>query len=570
MASSQDLESFRHQWSSELQTQRVSENDQPIPTASHDVAFDASFDNPSQQQAVTDSPSRSHAGATTEQSELLRDLIADLDEVNEEPLMDSLPQEVAALVFQYLDLPSLMVCSLVCRDLHAIVYQQDIIWHKMAIRLGYVLASDPAVPEDGWLSFVRRRLSRQRERRQRWVQLNAQFSELRVVSHRQNASSIHITRDYITAAYGDLPQLLRWRCNDPTKTPMKVNVAGGYVKCLQTHEDIIATASEGGDVSIMSAADNTQLGAFHYATPATLLSLSTNKLVAGGIDAIRFYTPDTYSGSDGTWSQRWQQQVPGHLQELHALDGQVVACLTSSCVELRSVLDGSVSATLLDDVGLQFRSWAFQQCRSTLAYALSEPTRHCARLHAVETGQLLQTLSHHGRAVDALHLRPNEVAMGGRGTGVRVYDLRSNTEAQALAQGYRDYQVQKVLVDDWRVVTYEELLMDLGIGQVVVTDRRMNRKLWHINRNYNCLSQLYFDDDRLIYATLDSNGQPDTALHALDPKHALHVFDFQHVPLGLSHQSCPYSSVYEEAFGAWNYNIALETPYENVDADRLG
>eukprot|EP00730_Choanoeca_flexa_P012633 TRINITY_DN4465_c0_g1_i1.p1 TRINITY_DN4465_c0_g1~~TRINITY_DN4465_c0_g1_i1.p1 ORF type:complete len:566 (+),score=107.49 TRINITY_DN4465_c0_g1_i1:57-1754(+) len=565
MSNVDEIAKFRADWAAELQQQPAAKA--PSRQAWTRVDLHGDDDNDDEPGTGAGLPAIERQAAP--QPELLRDFLADLDEVNEETFIDTLPDEVAALVFQYLDLHSLMICSTVCHSWYDIIQSSDPVWHKMAFRLQYIdsLSVDP--PASGWYSFVKHERKRRRERQSRWMQLQAHFTELPVTVLRQTLTAVHIDADQIIAAYGSNQQLLRWDCDRLEAPAHRVQNTGGYVIGLSACDNVLATVHDNGDIRMTNMDSRTQLLSLSLETPPTQMMLDRELLSVAAIDQVYSAAPDTTAVADGSWSIRWHKQVTGTVQELHGVAARHVACLTDANVQLLAADDGEVVATLLNDVGIAVKTRCFQTWDDRLTYVVAEPHRHCmVRLHSLATGQLLRSIRNQ-RDCHGLHLRHHELIMA-EGGKLALVDLRERARPnRSIAGGTGWHRISNVRMDDWRIVACWNPLSDHVRSEVAVIDRRMNRKLWSIDRQFNDLQQLYFDDDKLVYSTTASQFH-NADLLDLVHREALHVLDFKNVPTGLSHRSCPFSSVYEDAFGAWNYNIALETPYENVDADRLG
>jgi WD40 repeat protein len=109
--------------------------------------------------------------------------------------------------------------------------------------------------------------------------------------------------------------------------------------------------------------------------------------------------------------------------------------------------------------------------------ALSEGYK--VRLHSLQTGQFLYSLSGHGNdvlCVDIDRAPENMLVSGSADKSVRVFDLRMSSSAFVL-RGHISY-VSHVQMDDWKVVS------GTNDGTVYVWDQRMLTPLWETHSRY--------------------------------------------------------------------------------------
>jgi hypothetical protein len=181
-----------------------------------------------------------------------------------------------------------------------------------------------------------------------------------------------------------------------------------------------------------------------------------------------------------------------------------------------------------------------------------------------------------GHSAEVLFMHTEqELATAGRRTGVHVYDLRSGRAVQAAEAGYQSARITRLVLDEWRVVAAVQWLDRLRWGdsmhRVAVTDRRMTKQLWYI-RDSLPIRHLHFDDGLLAYSSAAPNNPVSLWQEAhRQPYHggSVQLLDFSAPLSELADAACPYSSLYEDLYGR-NHQLALETPYDDVNPDRFG
>eukprot|EP00049_Salpingoeca_infusionum_P017378 m.352713 g.352713 ORF g.352713 m.352713 type:complete len:699 (-) comp16599_c0_seq1:2274-4370(-) len=100
----------------------------------------------------------------------LKQFIDDLDDEETEPLFDGMPEEVAELVFLYLDLKTLVTCSQVSKQWKRIS-ESNFVWHAYAVRNRMTTA--PISASTTWCRFVKSYVLYKRQQTQRWKMLEA-------------------------------------------------------------------------------------------------------------------------------------------------------------------------------------------------------------------------------------------------------------------------------------------------------------------------------------------------------------------------------------------------------------
>jgi len=144
---------------------------------------------------------------------------------------------------------------------------------------------------------------------------------------------------------------------------------------------------------------------------------------------------------------------------------------------------------------------------------------------------------------------------------VRVYDLRSEKIVLNL-RGHEDY-VTTVQMDDWKVISGSHN------GELCVWDQRMSAVLWRTHGRHP-VRLCRFDSVRMVMVNIPHDKTPQPNLWYADDlilhrraRGSIRVFDFstdnttQGVP-GIC------SSGYDDTSG-YNYNIALVTPYDDIN-----
>lgn len=186
------------------------------------------------------------------------------------------------------------------------------------------------------------------------------------------------------------------------------------------------------------------------------------------------------------------------------------------------------------------------------------------RLYRSHTGSLLSVLPGHCHEVTCLNLKdspPQRIITGSYDKRVRIYDLRTEDIALNL-RGHQDH-VTTVQMDDWKVVS------GAHDGNIRVWDQRMAAVLWHTHARHP-VRLCHFDRVNMVSANIPNEKVPQTDSWYADDlilhrrsRGSLRVFDFssdnatQGVP-----DIC--SSSYDDTTG-YNYNIALVTPYDDIN-----
>lgn len=234
--------------------------------------------------------------------------------------------------------------------------------------------------------------------------------------------------------------------------------------------------------------------------------------------------------------------------------------------------DGNIGVGLgiTEQHALRDRCWGLVCSGPHLAYAASSPLRHTVRVHDAASGALRCVLDHAGRPATALAFTPDarELVAGGRRTGVRVYSLQTERVVQHIPRA--NYDIQCLQVDDWRVVVGARDL-DMAGHVVALFDRSAATVLWHV-RSVEPVRSVSFADAALLYSSRGPacrvNAQDRPVDESLEPG-VLDGLDFEAPLAALASASCPFSSLYEDVQG-YNYNIVLETIYDNIVPNRLG
>lgn len=268
------------------------------------------------------------------------------------------------------------------------------------------------------------------------------------------------------------------------------------------------------------------------------------------------------------WERNWSLQFPTTVNEVVPLTDSLLAVLTGrTTVDAVNTVLGELTARIHGPIEGSVESeqcWGLQRRGGHLAFAASSPLRHTVRLYDIASCGLRSVLDHAQRPANALYLLPNEteLAAAGRRTGIRMYDLRTEEVVQHLA--HYSYDVRCLEADDWRVVVGARDLNDVS-EVVALFDRRNAKKLWHV-RSREPVRNVHFTDDLLLYSSCGPVQQ--AAAHDLTGG-VLDSLDFDAPLSELRSSSCPFSSLYEDLSG-YNYNIVLETVYDDVTPNRLG
>ena len=572
------------------------------------------------------------------QNKYVKLLIDDINADIKEPLFDNLlPLEVAELVFRYLDLQTLGRCACVSRAWHELATSNRV-WHAYALR--HSLTHDRLKGQASWRDFVQRVVTDRREKRRRWMELQAGFTCLKDTSATVDVTAMSFSPRGIAAGYTDgkvrffeRHSLMRSRIIDPPAGHI------GTVCSVAHTGDMLVCGSRSGALVAWDVGFQRTFQLYHSSQIARVAicqhSPHPRILAASGsilLSAEHSGSSDQYhSGHDGRAHTTQQQhhhhqgiiqgertrlandwafshqrfEAPAVIDDMCELsDGtSTAAVLTPSSVDIINTdamrrVEHVFASPPAPDGALQPLCSSLHCVGSQLAFLQAEPGQWTAHLVDAPSGATLQTYIH-TRMLNAVRLLPPtstdggssnssssasnvvEVAMVGS-PGALFYDTRARAVTQRISTP--GYVVEDIRVDDWRVVVAGRYTGFSSTRQppfsVALYDRRMGKQLWFVRQRVP-VGFLEMDKDTIAFGSsrhgstaagaefLEPNDRTTPNRHELVTTTCLNVLDFDAPLSSLADEECPFSSRYEALHG-YNYNIALETPFDDVEPYRFG
>eukprot|EP01147_Barroeca_monosierra_P004154 gene4154-6506_t len=237
---------------------------------------------------------------------------------------------------------------------------------------------------------------------------------------------------------------------------------------------------------------------------------------------------------------------------------------------------------------------------STIAYIVSQPGQWTGTMVDANTGVAIGMHNQFRHSLEGLylfsggdcksqysqsndHCSPTlspyqiQLALAGSG-GVNFCDPRCHQTSQHISTP--GFLCKDVRVQDWRVVVCGRFTCSFGSEPAfgtVLLDRRMGKRLWFV-RQHAPVRFLEMDNNTIVYGThrYSINYEEEAhfnfhhrRLQEFYSQSYLNVLDFASPLSSLADAECPFSSRYDDVHG-YNYNIALETPFDDIEPYRLG
>lgn len=510
------------------------------------------------------------------ESELVDQLIQDLNDVNDIPFFDiDLPYELALKIFQYLQSIELGRCAQVSRAWRVLA-EDGVLWFRLCVREGF--HQNASVSDSPcWKSTLRDCRNMAKTVSSNWKNRVGSISQLQFELGKV-LCDVSSYGNYVFAGYtsGDvrLWDTLHW---DSAASYLKANSLSAnaeprpYVSLVQVNSTVAAAAYEDGCVDVWSTETGGQ-PIYHFQCPERIrtLSLCADAPILGSssVSDVRLERPDDC----GYWKTVHLAHLTKAVESLVVVPskerlwslaavaaGDSVYLLDSRTEEpcaLHSVYGHPV--TCLDasetqvSFGVKRMGWAMHDGGNKI------------HVYSLETGKAEMCLGNSPGDFTCINLRDSPahlVVCGSKDRRVRVFDLRSGISVVSLYAHHLG--VTSVQTDEWKIVSGG------GEGLVCVWDMRMGTKLWEMH-NRHPVRHIRFSGSKLVTANIPDDKAPRGACITDDDltAHRRHRgvichYDFSEDALSQDHVLPICRSDYMESYG-YNYNIGLAVPYDRL------
>jgi F-box/WD-40 domain protein 8 len=416
--------------------------------------------------------------------DLVGQLIADINEITEVPFFDvKLPKEVGIKVFSFLDYRDLCHCSQVSWSWHALA-DDEVLWCRICQKHG--LEKEPSLGV-GWKGLARRHFIIARILRQNWQERHCRTQELqnprcRVLCHASSNGS------QVIAGY-DTGDVCLWNVKEALDRAIVLSQGNitpegsNRVTCTSVTDFTSAASFLNGNICVWNSVTGERQLLYNVLGCIKCIALSPegNCLAIAHSNGVQttFQSHQlchVYQSCSDTEEWLWLCKdtfdIPLHefSQPLNINNISFVQ-ITSDSHQVVITSDRDVRLHTIGcypDKMLIFEGGEARQIRLTCSDntthllacgvsgygydALSEGYK--VRLHSLQTGQFLYSLSGHGNdvlCVDIDRAPENMLVSGSADKSVRVFDLRMSSSAFVL-RGHISY-VSHVQMDDWKVVS---------------------------------------------------------------------------------------------------------------------
>ncbi|XP_074640393.1 F-box/WD repeat-containing protein 8-like [Tubulanus polymorphus] len=507
------------------------------------------------------------------ESELLDQLLADLDEINEIPFFDlTVPREVAIHIFKHLSMFDLCQCAKVSAAWRHIA-EDEWLWWKICVELGFETKHVTA-DKMNWKSLVREAVTSRNSLFHNWKN---RIGKISCLEHYQGGilCAVDSFKRTVVAAYtsGDVKQwnidsgdactfkasntslVVDERVDQGTLNNFSTSVAIGNHHIIAGYEqgyvdiwkmDIsspIITYSGDHSIKHVSAAKSESIFAscwdrhvrVDYIDDTTLRNTYHSNLgeVVKQVKLVQRSSTSVFRSHCAIISttSKVHLLIPGQDSSvLHELAASMLTCMDCSTSEMAC---GVTSYGLLNGCKMY--------------------------VYCVSTGRLITTLRGHGSScisvVDISRAPPHMIVTGSVDKTCCVHDLRCVKTVMQLRGHSR--AISSVQMDDWKVVSGAE------DGIVCIHDQRMSSKLWEYH-NSHPVRYLNFDKEVLLSGHVPTSKEPlvdeqDCVMHKRY-RGVIQMYDFSASRETLGIPSICMSK-YDEPQG-YNYNIKLTVPYD--------
>ncbi|CAL1615746.1 unnamed protein product [Knipowitschia caucasica] len=514
-----------------------------------------------------------------DKSQLVDQLIQDLNEVNDIPFFDiDLPYELALKIFQYLNCIELSRCAQVSRAWRVLA-EDGVLWFRLCTRAGF--HGDASVSDSPcWKSTLRDCRTSAKTVCSNWKNRVGSISQLQFELGKV-LCDVNSCENFVFAGYtsGDIRlwDTLHWDSGTSYLKPNSLSAntePRPHVGLVQVNRTVAAAAYQDGCVDVWSTETGGQ-PIHHYQGSEGIrtLALSPDAPILGsssGMD-IRLDRPDDC----GYWRTVCRAHLSKTVESLVVLPGKeqpgpvAVAAAGDSVYLLDQTEDPHAlhcvyghPVTCLDASQTQV---AFGVRRSGWAMHDGGNKIHVYNLETRKAEVCLGSSVGDFTCINLRDSPPHLVVCGNKDRRVRVFDLRARASVVSLYAHHLG--VTAVQTDEWKIVSGG------GEGLVCVWDLRMGAKLWEMH-NRHPVRHICFRGSRLVTANIPDDKAPRGACITDDDltAHRRHRgvichYDFSEEALSQDHVLPICRSDYMESTG-YNYNIGLTVPYDRLSGSQ--
>eukprot|EP00039_Didymoeca_costata_P003204 m.65987 g.65987 ORF g.65987 m.65987 type:complete len:624 (-) comp11776_c0_seq1:56-1927(-) len=518
-------------------------------------------------------------------------LIDDLNELNEIPLFDvKLPVEVAIRILQHLDMVSLARCSQTCKDWNQLASDTQI-WHRIAIKNQYPVCERRE--GEHWKDFCKRHVLHTRMLDERWRTMTAAFTQVKSgtlgrgddVEVRSILRVLDSNADYVLAGYDNGQVNLINLDEDLTmvRVPSSQACDGRNIVSLACGKNFAVVESADNRIHIIDVSTGNILQTFWAVQDGNILDVG--RTYHGPI-AVNDKLPSVMWGNNesgdiqgfsalrsGEWERVWKEcyTESGKMQDIQMTQGDAFVYQTHISVGMASVQTGRNVATLHSD---ELADWcSCLEVGTENIFYVREDSVTSARAIVVcrqDTGLQAQVIECPRIRPVSVHNPPdNPNLIFTSGTGLQIYDLRTNKMAKRLYSGSK--RVHTARCEGWKVVCGQA---DGALQQTTVWDLRSHKQLWYI-RSPQAVKHVNIVKDFLIYGSAskmsDLVNRDMNNMDILVPQRvsSLNILDFAAKPSALADATCPFASTFDDVAG-YRYNDHLAVVYDDINPYQFG
>lgn len=532
----------------------------------------------------------------TAHDDLVQELIDDLDEENDVPMLDFvLPRDVAMRILSSLDVVTL--CRVACasrlwRDLAS----DNVVWFGVCRGMRYCGELPPFAAVASWKARAAGIALRRREIDRRWKEMEAAFTQLEHMSELRllplELSATAFAKDGgCLAGYAD-GSIVGYDADGATdryyytgegKRVVSLTEGGCTVAAVSSTTSAVANANHpldflyelevwggvGGGDRLFQAPIGERVDHDDKASWAGVHAHRRNPTVFAATSTVLQCYSAVHTGS---WERAWSAPNVVGLRATELVHDTTLACLTTTGVVLRSCRSGEIVANLYDTSQVGGTCDIVATGNGHILFGATDATidRASLRVCRDDTGIQSGSLDVGRRSITSIATAADDPALVAVTTQssstVRIYDLRTEAAVQSFMDigGARSrITCQAVAWESWRLATGGSCGT---AGTVAVFDRRMERRLWYIDLASPILDVQVQRDG----ATLWASSATRTRCQPTRRASCLTVLDFAAPPAALAEATCPFSSSFDNVHGN-RYDELLAAPYDDVvNPDALG